>query len=159
MGERLGEGCAGGVDRAPDGEGRLRLAAAGAANGDERAAALLEQRPGRAREPHVGEELQRKPVLPVGFAELAEIAALGGASIVNEDVEPAERAPRRVDELSRRAVLAQIERDHDGLAAPDADCVGNLIERALLATREHEVAAFCRERKRDAAADAAARPG
>src|SRR5262249_36951162 len=54
MGERLGEGCAGGVDRAPDGEGRLRLAAAGAADGDERAAALLEQRPGRAREPHVG---------------------------------------------------------------------------------------------------------
>src|SRR5262249_39660133 len=123
MGERLGEGRAGSVDRAADGEGRLRLAPAGGADRHERAAPPLEQRPGCARKPHVGEELQRKAILPVGVGELEEIAALGGAGIVDEDVEMAELAARRIDEPSRRVLRAQIERDDNGLAVPEPDRV------------------------------------
>src|SRR5215467_8316275 len=49
VGEALGEGGDGGVDRAADGETPLRLSSAGSADRDQRAAALLQERPGRAR--------------------------------------------------------------------------------------------------------------
>src|SRR5262249_57346365 len=49
VGEALGEGGDGGVDRAADGEALLRLSSAGSTDRDQRAAALLQQRPCRAR--------------------------------------------------------------------------------------------------------------
>src|SRR5262245_31162791 len=48
VGEAFGEGGDRRVDRAADGEALLRLAPAGAPDGHQRAAALLEQRPDRA---------------------------------------------------------------------------------------------------------------
>src|SRR2546423_12914910 len=48
VGERLGEGGDGGIHRTADGKTRRRHAPARAADGDERAAALLEHRPGSA---------------------------------------------------------------------------------------------------------------
>ena len=51
----------------------------------------FKQRPGGARKPHMGEELERIAVRPVGVGEGEEIAALGGAGIVDQDVEPAVR--------------------------------------------------------------------
>src|SRR5262249_53547965 len=117
MRHRLAEGRAGRVDRAADGEGGLRLAAAGASDRDERAAARLQQRPGRAREPHMGEKFKRVAVLPVGVGELEEIAALGGAGIVDEHIKTPEFAPHRLDEDCGRALLAQVDVDDHGLAA------------------------------------------
>src|SRR5215475_3905783 len=50
------------------------------------AAPRLEQRPGRARQPHMGEELQRKALLPVGVGEFEKLAAFGGARVLDEHV-------------------------------------------------------------------------
>ena len=69
----------------------------------------------------MGEELERVTVLPVGVGQREEIAALGGAGIVDEDVEAAELALHRVDERLRRARIAQIDRDDGGLASLAAD--------------------------------------
>src|SRR4029453_12056021 len=49
VGQALGEGGNGGVDRTADGETLFRLASTGAGDRDQRAAVLLQQRPGRAR--------------------------------------------------------------------------------------------------------------
>jgi hypothetical protein len=54
----------------------------------------------------MGEELERKPVLPVGVAEREEVAALGRAGIVDQDVQSAERFPRHVDQRRGRAGIA-----------------------------------------------------
>ena len=48
-------------------------------------------------EPHMGEEFQRIAFGPVGVGEREEVAALGGAGIVDQDVEPAVGALRRVE--------------------------------------------------------------
>src|SRR5262249_733601 len=69
-----------------------------------------ERGPRGAGEPHMGEELQRIPVRPVGVGELEEVAALGGARIVDQDVDAAECALSRRDQRGRRLVLAQVER-------------------------------------------------
>jgi hypothetical protein len=94
-----------------------RLAPAAPSDGDERAAPRLEERPGCAREPHMGEELERIAVLPVGVGELEEIAALGGAGVVDQHVEAAELALHGIDKYRRRAFLAQVDVDDHGLAA------------------------------------------
>ncbi len=54
--------------------------------------AFLEQRPGGAGKPHMAEEFQRIAVFPIGVGEFEEIAALGGAGIVDQNIEPAEFA-------------------------------------------------------------------
>ena len=120
---------------------------------------VLQQRPGRARQPHVGEELQRVAVLPVGVGELEEAAALGGAGVVDQDVEMAELAPHRLDQRLLRALAAQVERRDRGLAALGADRRRGLVERGLVAPGQQEIAALGRKRQRDGPADAAARPG
>src|SRR5215510_11869792 len=43
-------------------------------------------------EPHMGKELEREALLPVGVGEIEEVAALGGAGIAHEHVEMAEFA-------------------------------------------------------------------
>ena len=98
VGERLGEGEAAGVDRAADGEIRTRRAPAHAHDGKERALARLEQRPGRAREADVGEELEGEAVLPIALGKREQIPALGGTGVVDENIEPAEALPHRVEE-------------------------------------------------------------
>ena len=55
------------------------------------------------------EELERVTVFPVGVGQREEIAALGRAGIVDEDVEAAELALYRLDQGLRRARVAQIE--------------------------------------------------
>ena len=72
---------------------------------------------------------------------------------------PPNSRPHLVDELLRRALLAQIEHGDAGAAAGFADRVGDLIERRRIAAGQHHVAAFGRQSQRDAAADAAARSG
>ena len=58
----------------------------------------------------MGEEFERIAVLPVGIGQGEEIAALGGAGIVDEDVEPAEARASLLRSVPRRAFAAQIER-------------------------------------------------
>ena len=95
VGQRLHEGELRADHRRADHVVGDRGAAADAADGDDRAAAGLEQRPRRAAEPDLGEELQREARLPVGVGQLEEIAAPGGAGVVDQDVEPAEALLRR----------------------------------------------------------------
>ncbi len=105
------------------------------------------------------EQLQRVAVLPIGIGQREEIAALGRAGIVDEDVETSELAPRRRDQRRGRARRPQIERADRGLAALAADRLRHVRERRLVAPREQEVAALRGQGQSDAAADAAARSG
>src|SRR6516162_6125713 len=132
VGEALGEGGDGGVDRAADGESFLRFSSAGTADRDQRAAALLQERPGRA---------------------------LGRAGIVDQNVEPAEFASYRLDQRLGRVRLAQIEHPHRDLASFVADRLRNAVERMRVAAGEHEIAARFGESEGNATADAAARSG
>src|SRR5205807_9848869 len=81
IGKTFGEGGNRGVDRTANREFCGRLASAGAADRNERTAPRLQQRPGGAGEPHMGEEFQRVAILPVGVGQSQKIAALGGACI------------------------------------------------------------------------------
>src|SRR6185437_2732497 len=92
-------------------------------------------------------------------AEGEEIAAPGGAGIVDEDVEPAMRLPRRRDERRRGVGAPEIERHDRRRAAEPAHRRRRLGERGLVAAGEHEAAPLGREPFGDAAADAAARAG
>src|SRR5262245_31031169 len=157
--QTLGEGRDGGIDRAADGEAPLRFSSAGSGDRHQRAAALLEQRPSRAREPHVGEKFQCVAFLPIGIGQLEKIAALGRAGIVDEDVEPAEFVPRRLDQRRGRGRLAQIERAYGGFALLAADRVCNVLECWHIAPREQDIAALGGQGQGDAAADAATRTG
>ena len=56
----------------------------------------------------MAEELQRVAILPIGVGQLEKIAALGGAGIVDEDVERTELALDVFDQLSGRVLLAQV---------------------------------------------------
>ena len=159
VGKALGERRHRGVDRTADGEALLGLAAAGAADRDQRALACLQQRPGGARQPHMGEELERVAVGPVLVGECEEIAALGGTGIVDQNVETAELALHGVDDCGGRLGLPQIDDRDCGLAPLGADRRRDLVERAGVARSQHQVAAFVGEGERNAAADAAACSG
>src|SRR5580700_3773672 len=159
IGHAFGEGGNRGIDGRADGEFFGRLAPAGAADRDDRAAPLLEQRPSGAGEPHMGEEFARVAVFPIGVGEIEEIAALGGAGIVDENVEAAELALDLLDQFCRRVRAAQIDHRDGGAAALLADRSCYLVERLFVAAGQHDVAAFGRQRRRDTAANAAARSG
>ena len=138
------------LTEAADGELGSRLAPAGAADGDERAAPLLEQRPGGAREPHMGEEFQRVAVLPIGVGELEEIAALGGAGIVDQNIERAELALAPARPAFAGASLPRRSMHGDGGApALLADGGCDLVERLFVASGQHHVAALGRQRQRE----------
>ncbi len=99
-----------------------------------------------------------KPSCPFGVGQLEEVAALGGAGVVDQDVEPAEFAARRLDQRLFRAFLAQVEHRDGGLAALGLDRRRDRLERRLVPPGDQEVAAFVGQRQGDALPDAAARP-
>src|SRR5205814_218406 len=78
----------------------------------------LQQRPGLTGEPHMGEEFERKAVGPFGIGQLEEVAALGGAGVVDQDVEPPEFAAHRLDQQLFGAFLAEVEHRDPRFAAP-----------------------------------------
>src|ERR1019366_10468368 len=108
---------------------RLWLASAGPPDRDQSPAPLLQRGPARAREPHMGEELERKSILPVGVAEREEVAALGRAGIVDQDVQSAEFAAGGLDQRFGRISLAQVEGHDGGLGALAANRRGHLLQR------------------------------
>src|SRR3954468_11894552 len=142
VGHGLAEGDAGGVHRAADGERRLRLLAADSGDADERALLRFQERPGLAGEPDVGEEFQRKAVGPFGVGQLEEVAALGGAGVVDEDVEPSEFAAHRLDQRLFGAFLAEVEHRDGGLAALGLDRRRDRLKRRLVATGDQEIASL-----------------
>jgi len=107
----------------------------------------------------MGEEFQRVAVFPVGVAQAQKIAALGGAGVVDENIEPAELAFNLRDQFFRSVLLAQIDDCDRGTAAVFADRSCSVVERGAIAADQHDIATFCGERERDAAPDAAARSG
>ena len=64
----------------------------------------------------MGEELERIAFLPVGVGQREEIAAPGGAGVVEQDIEPAELALKRRDQRLRPVRRTQIE--HGDRRAP-----------------------------------------
>ena len=96
---------------------------------------------------------------PVGIGERKEIAALGGAGIVDQNVEAAEMLPDGFDQRRRGAIFAQIHGLAMRRAAMPFDGGGGLAERRGVAPGQHQVAALLGQRQRNAAADAAARSG
>jgi hypothetical protein len=65
----------------------------------------------------------------------------------------------RFDQRLRRARVAQIERDNDGLASFGPDRRRNVFERRPVAAREQEIATLAGKGLGNAAPDAAARSG
>ena len=105
----------------------------------------------------MGEEFQRIAVLPVGVGQREEIAALGGAGVVDEDVERRRTRAARIDQLAP-ARRARADRARTTALRPlPRIAPAHLVERGRVAAGEHEVAALVREGERNAAADAAAR--
>src|SRR6266702_775767 len=105
----------------------------------------------------MGKKLQRKSVLPIGIGQREEIAPLGRPCIVDEDIEPAELPPRRLHELGRRALRAQVKRDLDCLAPLRADCGRDILERPFIARGKKNVATLARESQGNALSDPPAR--
>jgi hypothetical protein len=65
----------------------------------------------------MGEKFERIAFGPILVGQREEIAALGRAGIVDENVESAEFPPRRLNQSLRRGGVAQVERLDRGLAA------------------------------------------
>jgi hypothetical protein len=107
----------------------------------------------------MGEKLEPKSALPVGIAERKEIAALGRAGIVDQNIQPAKFAPRRLDQCRGGACLAQVERHDGGLDPLAANGSGDLVERSGIPPGRHHIAALIGQRQRNAPPDAAARAG
>ncbi len=100
--------------------------------------ACLEQRPRRAAEPHLGEELQFEARGPVGVGEREEIAAAVGAGIVDQDIEPAEAVFGEAREPGRLALAAQIGGMDFGPAAQRPNGLRGGFERVVIARREQQ---------------------
>ncbi len=90
----------------------------------------------------MGEEFERIAFLPIGVGQREEVAASGGAGVVEQDVEPAELALERFDQFLRPVRRAQVE-DPDGSSpAHRADFASDLLERLAIASCQHQVAAL-----------------
>jgi hypothetical protein len=157
LSQRFGEVGDCGIDRAADheiGARRLRRAADDVDHGPLR---VLEQRPERARQPHVGVELERKAVFPGRIVELEEIAALGRAGIVDQDVEPAERMVERADGRLTALRRAQVGgADLDSPTARLMDRGGRLLQVACRTRDDQHIAPLLRQTLGAGAPDALA---
>src|SRR4029453_4938434 len=95
-----------------------------------------------ARESHMREEFQRIAVCPIGVGQFEEVAPLGCAGIVDEDVEAAEFALHRLDQRLGCAGLAQIEHADCGFSSLAADRRCHLLQRLRVTAGGQEIAAF-----------------
>ena len=108
----------------------------------------------------MSEELERKPVGKVGVGELGEeVAALGGARVVDQDVELAEFLADGFDQRLFGAFGAQIENRNGGLPPLGPDLGRRRLEGQFVPAGQQHVAALTGKRQGDAFADAAARAG
>src|SRR5262249_52651864 len=143
----------------PGGDSRPRPLPVNPCKGTGRAAARLEQRPSRARQPHMREELHAIAVAPIVISEREEVPALGPAGIVHEDVEPAPGTLNGSNERGGSACIVQVAGLDGRVAAALLDLGRDLAERSLIASVQDEVAALLGEREGDGTPDTAARPG
>src|SRR5215468_12001652 len=90
------------------------------------------------------EELQRIAVFPIGVGQSQEIAALGGAGIVDENVERVELALDLFDQFCGGVLLAQVDKRGAGAATALGDACGGLVERGAIAPGEHDISALAR---------------
>ena len=108
-------------------------------------------------------EFQCEAVLPVLFGEGEEVGALGGAGVVDQDVETTERRDGCIDRGLGGGGFAQVAGDDRGgraVAAGDGgDAGGDLIELGPVARGQAELYAFPRQFGSDRRADAAAGAG
>ncbi len=117
----------------------------------------LEQRPEQPRQPHRGEILQRKAVEEGLVRQFEEVAGAGAPGVVDQDVAALEALLDAGEHLLAAGELAQIARDRQRLGGPAwrSPCAA----AARLSAEEEastRLRAFARERRRNAAADAAA---
>jgi hypothetical protein len=106
----------------------------------------------------MGEEFERKAVRPFGVGQLEEVAALGGAGVVDQDVEPAELAAHRLDQRLFGAFLAEVEHRDGGLAALGLDRRRDPCKRASSRPVIRRSQPSSGQRQGDALPNAAARP-
>ncbi len=158
---RLGEVQQCDIHRAADGELRRSRARADADDVDDAAVGFAQMRPGGARGADIAVELQRETVLPVVLGQREEIGALGGAGVVHQDVEPAERRDRGIDSGLHSGGFAQVAGEDAGAVCSRerGDAVRHLVQLRPVARGEADLHAFPRQFLGDRRADAAARAG
>ena len=158
--QRLGEIAHRGVDRSADreiGAGRARRAAADV---DDKAVRRLQHRPERAAHPHAAEQFQRVAVHPGLVRQVDEIAGLGRAGRIDQDVAAAELFLHRIEHLLDALELAQVRGDRERRRPTGrADGLGRGREVGIRRRHDHRLRAGLGELDRDLAADAAAAAG
>src|SRR5207248_4898176 len=93
------------------------------------------------------------------FAGVEKWPGLGAADVVDDDVDPAELAHRRVDESVQVVGVAQIARHDRGAPTPLGDGAGDLLELFFGAGRDDDVGAGFGQGQGGRGPDTASRPG
>ena len=111
---------------------------------------------GRAAQAEHGGEVHVQHRGPVVVGEFDGGRAPDGAGVVDEDVDGAQLADRRLDQRLRGRGLAHVAREHDR-AAPQLADVGGGVGRHVLVAVAGDVGAGRGERARERRADSSAR--
>ena len=102
-------------------------------------------RPSRPGQAHGAEVLQRESVGKVFVGQVQELAALGGAGIVHDDVQASELAHRELDNLPAGIRRTQVRRDGFRRASGCADLGCGRVEQRLIARRQNHARARSRQ--------------
>ena len=120
--------------------------------------AVLHHRPGRSTNGHEGRrEVGRDHLVPLVIRHAEGEVVLGDAGVVDENVEPSVRLGDAPDGRGERRSIGNVDGDHAGRTARGLDARLDLVERALTAADEHDVASVPGKSHRDGLADASRR--
>ena len=104
-------------------------------------------------------ELEREPVLPVFFRQGKEIRSLGGARVVDQQVETAESSDGSVNNFSSSGGIAKVGGQdlHFDAGFIDQAC-GNFLQFCQVAGDKKKIHPFPGKFRRDGGSNAAVRP-
>jgi hypothetical protein len=116
-------------------------------------------RPGGAGEPHGAKELEREAVGEIFVGQIEELAALGGAGVVDQDVDLSESLDSEVGDPPAGVGQAQIQCNgvRGSPGATNLGC-GGIEQRLVTGAQNHARPCGC-QAHRDAASDAPAGAG
>ena len=148
-----------GIDRSTDGELRAGRPAARAGDEDNGSRTGLEVRPTGRVSRTDPKNLRAKPSGEIVVGQLQELATLGGAGIVHNDVKVSESLDRELNDALAGIGQTQIQGDGFRDSSGPADLGRGRIEQLLIAGGEHHTRPGGRQTQGDAASNPAAGSG